>query len=112
MFILTITIIISLISITLVKADNIILNNGSILKGNILEVYDETTPSLLLDVVINNELTNVKIKLYGSEMKTIEVNDEFRGLVKLTIGATPDCILKIDFVFVFIVLYPLVTFIS
>ena len=67
-------------------ADEVVLTNGNVLKGNIIS-NDEKKGDVTLDVVLEGELTGVKLVLKISEIKSIKKNDTYRSLVRQEISA-------------------------
>lgn len=73
------TILIFFMSITLANADTVTLRNGQVIEGNVVEIFEEEK-AILFDVIIDGKLVGGKIKLYGTDIAIVEVNDTYRKL--------------------------------
>jgi hypothetical protein len=66
-------------------ADEIILNNGYVMEGNIIEVIKDKE-SVLVDVVIDGELIGGKILIHKDEIKLVNLDDKYKNLKKKLIS--------------------------
>jgi len=78
-----------LFCVSAAAADEIVLTNGKVLEGNII-LDDKKKGEMILDVVLEGELTGVKIELKISEIASIKKDDGFKYLVKKEISQEED----------------------
>lgn len=69
----------SILTVNLCMADEVMLNNGSLIQGNIIKV-DKARQIIKLDVVDNGELVNAIMTLSINEVEYVVVNKEYKNL--------------------------------